>query len=85
MQIDEWIADTASPETAIQYIDPIETYCRGMRVAPERGHKRDDIRPGLRIIGFERRVSVAFTVSETRVTILRLFHGGRNWEALFED
>ena len=85
MQIYEWIANAASPETAIQYIDRIETYCRGMGVASERGHKRDDIRPGLRIIGFERRVSVAFTVSETHVTILRLFHGGRNWEASFED
>lgn len=85
MQIYEWIANAASPETAIQYIDRLETYCRGMGVAAERGHKRDDIRPGLRIVGFERRASVAFTVSETRVTILRLFHGGQNWEGLFEE
>ncbi len=34
---------------------------------------------GLRIVGFERRVTVAFTVSEDRVTILRLFYGGRDW------
>ena len=69
MQIYEWVAKAASPETAIQYIHRIETYCRGMGVASERGHKRDDIRPGLRIIGFERRFFVAFTVSETHVTI----------------
>lgn len=85
MQIYEWIANASSPEIAIRYIDRIETYCRGMRVAPKRGHKRDDIRPGLKIIGFERRVSVAFTVSETRVTILRLFHGGRNWQDRFDE
>jgi toxin ParE1/3/4 len=85
MQIYEWIANAASPEIAIRYIDRIEAYCRGMAIASERGHKRDDVRPGLRIVGFERRVSIAYTVSKTRVTILRLFHGGRNWEAMFED
>ena len=85
MQIYERVAKAASPETAIQYIDRIEVYCRRKRVAPERGHKRDDIRPGLRIIGFERRISVAFTVSENRVPILRLFRSGRDWKALFED
>jgi toxin ParE1/3/4 len=36
------------------------------------------------ILGFERRITVAFTVSAERVTILRLFYGGRNWEVLIE-
>ncbi|WP_316016083.1 type II toxin-antitoxin system RelE/ParE family toxin [Roseobacter sp. HKCCA0434] len=84
VQLYDWIATAASPETAIGYIDRIEAHCRRMGLASERGHRRDDIRPGLRIVGFERRVTIAFTVSETRVTILRLFYGGRNWEALFE-
>jgi toxin ParE1/3/4 len=48
--------------------------------ASERGRRRDDIRPGLRIIGFERRVTVAFAVEEERVVILRIFYGGRDWE-----
>ena len=81
----DWIADAASPETAIRYIDRLEAYCRGMGHAAERGHQRDDIRPGLRIAGFERRVTMAFTVTDTRVTILRVFYGGRNWEALIEE
>lgn len=81
----DWIADAASPETALGYIERIEAYCRGMGLGSERGHKRDDIRPGLRIVGFERRVTIAFTVSETRVTILRMFYGGRNWEAQLEE
>jgi len=33
------------------------------------------------IIGFERRVAIAFTVDAERVTILRIFYGGRSWEA----
>jgi toxin ParE1/3/4 len=44
---------------------------------------RDDIRPGLRIVGFERRVTIAFSVDDGRVTILRVFYGGRDWENAF--
>ena len=44
---------------------------------------RDDVRAGLRIVSFERRVTVAFEVEEDRATILRLFYGGRDWEGAF--
>ena len=74
------IADAAGVDTAIGYVDRLETFCRGMAVAAERGQRREDIRSGLRIVGFERRITIAFTVAETRVTILRLFYAGRNWE-----
>jgi toxin ParE1/3/4 len=80
----DWIAAAAHPETALKYIERIEAYCAGLRVASERGHRRDDIRPGLRIVGFERRVTIAFAVEEARVVILRVFYGGRDWEGLFE-
>jgi toxin ParE1/3/4 len=75
----DWIAEAASPEIALAYVERIEAYIDGFDLASERGSKRDDIRPGLRVIGFERRVTIAFTVAEDRVTIVRLFHGGRNW------
>ena len=80
----DWIERAAGPETAFGYISRIETFCRGMAFGAERGRSRADIRPGLRIVGFERRVTIAFTVTETRVLILRLFYGGRDWERLFE-
>jgi toxin ParE1/3/4 len=80
----DWIAAAAHPDTALSYLERIEGYCRSFDVASERGTRRDDIRPGLRIVGFERRVTIAFTVEETRVVILRVFYGGRNWEDLFE-
>jgi toxin ParE1/3/4 len=85
IQLYDWIADAASPEIAIGYIDRLEAYCRDMGHAAERGHRRDDIRPGLRIAGFQRRVTIAFTVTDTRVTILRLFYGWRDWEALIDE
>lgn len=80
----DWIAVAAHPERALGYIERIETFCQGMRVASERGTRRDDIRPALRIVTFERRVTIAFTVDEVRVVILRLFYGGRNWEDLMK-
>ncbi|MGU3537361.1 type II toxin-antitoxin system RelE/ParE family toxin [Methylobacterium sp. A54F] len=76
----DWIAAAASPEIALGYIERIERYLSGFDLLAERGAKRDDIRPGLRIIGFERRATIAFTVEPERVTILRIMYGGRNWE-----
>jgi len=52
----------------------------------ERGTKRDDIRPGLRIIGFERRVTIAFHIAPGMVTIDRILYGGRDlYRAFGED
>lgn len=76
----EWISAKASAEVAMAYIERIECYCTGFDLASERGRARDDIRPGLRVVGFERRVTIAFMVSDRAVTILRLFYGGQNWE-----
>lgn len=56
----------------------IEAFCRRLDLASERGQRRDDVRPGLRITGFERRVTVAFRVGDSDVTILPLFYGGQD-------
>ncbi len=80
----DWIAKAASPSIAISYIERLENYCRGFDLASKRGHLREDVRPGLRIVGFERRVTIAFTVEEDRVIILRIFYGGRNWTELIQ-
>ncbi|WP_018264956.1 type II toxin-antitoxin system RelE/ParE family toxin [Methylosinus sp. LW4] len=77
LQIYDWIEERAGSDVALAYIGRLETYCR----ASERGRRRDDLRPGLRAVGFERRVTIAFFVEEERVTILRLFYGGKDWEA----
>jgi toxin ParE1/3/4 len=47
-------------------------------LAAERGTRRDDIRPGLRIVGFERRMVIAFHVDERTATIDRILYGGRD-------
>lgn len=81
----DWIANAASPSVALGYVERIERHLGSFDVAAERGIRRDDIRPGLRIVGFERRVTIAFTVEPERVTILRIMYGGRDWEAGLSD
>jgi toxin ParE1/3/4 len=74
----DYIADQSGAARAIGYISRIERYCRGFELASVRGTRRDDIRPGLRIVGFERRLTIAFHVEGQRVIIDRLFYGGRD-------
>ncbi len=52
---------------------------------PQRGSLRNNLRPGLRIISFQRRVMIAFNVSGDLVVINRIFYGGRNIEALLSE
>ena len=69
----DWIAGAAGPVVALAYVERLA-------VGSERGSLRADVRPGLRVIGFERRVNVAFVIEEARVVVLRVFRGGRDWE-----
>jgi toxin ParE1/3/4 len=74
------ISNEAGPEIAGAYIDRIEATCRTLEMFPERGTKRDDIRPGIRTMGFERRATIVFLVKTTEVVIVRIFHGRQDYE-----
>lgn len=74
------IADAASPSVAIGYLNRVKTWLASFSTASERGTRRDDVRPGLRTIGFERRITVAFTVTPDSVVVQRVFYGGQNWD-----
>ena len=76
----DYLKDVTSPSTARRYVNRIVTFLTGLEQFPMRGTVRTELRAGLRIIGFERRVSVAFIVEETEVVILRLLYGGRSLE-----
>ena len=69
----------------MEYIERIEKYCRGFAEFPHRGIIRDDLLPGLRVVGFERRISLAFHVQPNRVTFVRILYGGRDVEALIGE
>ena len=80
------VAEASSATTADRYDSRIRAFCERLDYGSERGTRRDDVRPDLRVVGFERRVTVAFTVEPERVVILRVFYGGANWsDELGED
>ena len=70
---------------AFAYVERCKAFCLKLDQASERGQVRDDLRRGLRITGFKRRVTVAFSVDEDRVEVLRLFYGGQDWEKAFGE
>jgi toxin ParE1/3/4 len=63
----------------------LKTYCLGFADLPERGTRHDIIRPGLRTVGFERRITIAFHLTTGIVTIDRILYGGRDLTAAFSD
>ena len=79
------IAGQSGDARALAYVERIEAFCLGFADFPERGTRRDDLHPDLRTTGFERRVTVAFTVAADTVTILRILYGGRDLAAVFDD
>ena len=77
-----FIAERSNSDRAMAYVNRIEAYCRGFADYPERGTRRDDLFPGLRVVGFERRETIAFHVDADTVKFLRILYGGRELEAL---
>ena len=80
-----YISERSAPERAGEYITRIEGACMALATFPERGAKRDDLAPGIRIIGFERRVTIAFRIEKDTVRIVRIFYGGRDFESYFHN
>jgi len=74
----DFIAERADPVTAFHYVERIQSSCECLATFPQRGTAADDIRPGLRFVGFERRVSIALTVAGDSIRILRVLYGGRD-------
>jgi len=79
----DYIADQSGEARAIAYVEQIEAYCRGFVTFPKRGTRRDDIRDGLRTVGFKRRLTIAFHVEPDRVVFDRILYGGRDVERAF--
>jgi toxin ParE1/3/4 len=79
----DYIAKRSGSARAIGYVSRIEAYCREFRLFAERGTKRDEVRPGLRTVGFERRITIAFHVEPEFVVIDRILYGGRDLKRAF--
>jgi toxin ParE1/3/4 len=74
------------PETAIGYVRRVREWCEQLLTFPQAGRSRDDLRPGVRILAFERRVVIAYMILPSGdIEIGRVFYGGRNYEALIRE
>ena len=78
VSIYRYIAVNSGYELALAYTARIREFCRSLDTFPERGEPWKHIAGGLRVVGFERRVSIAFRVEKDRVTIARVLYGGRD-------
>ena len=79
-QLYRYIAVEASPETAQHFTDGLVDYCESLSRFPLRGQCRKNIRPGLRTTNYKKRTIIAFTVTESLVSILGIYYGGQNFE-----
>jgi toxin ParE1/3/4 len=81
--IHRYISEQAGTRTAIRYVRRIRSWCDHLLMFPEAGRARSDLRPGIRILTFERRVVIAYMILPSGdVEIGRFFYGGRNYEAI---
>lgn len=81
----DYITTHASEARADGYVGRIVDFCSGFTTFPLRGIQRDDLLPGLRVTGFERRVTIAFVVTSDAVLVEGIFYGGQDFEAALRD
>jgi toxin ParE1/3/4 len=74
----------ASESRADGYIGRVVAFCQQLEAFPHRGIKRDDLLAGLRTIGFEQQVTIAFVAGADNVLIEGVFYGGQDFEAAFQ-
>jgi toxin ParE1/3/4 len=79
-----YVAERTDPDRALAYVERIDAYCRSFAEFPVRGTACDEIRLGLRSVGFERRVTIAFHFDDGTVYIDRILYGGRDLGAAFD-
>lgn len=77
-----YIAEHAGRNTARRFVGELRAYCLGFELAPERGRRRDDLVPGLRLVGYRRRATIAFPTTSDEVVILRILARGRDVDGL---
>jgi toxin ParE1/3/4 len=73
-------AKANSRRVADNYIRRIRKFYMGLALAPHRGEQRFAHRPGIRVIGFEHRITILFAVfdDDRRVEIIGFYYGGKS-------
>ena len=77
----DYIAPPGGKQVAAAYVARIHKHCFELSTVPERGTWHGDIWPGLRLMGFERRATLAVEVTPENVRMIRVFKRGQDVEA----
>ena len=86
--IEDYIALVSGhPVTAANFVDGLMAYCESFETFPERGTRRDDLLPGLRMTNYRKSTMVAFRVDTDAqvVAIIGVFHGGQDYEIAMSE
>lgn len=85
-EIRRYIArESGYPQRARDYTNRIVAFCSGLDVFPRRGRVRDDLRLGLKLVGFEGTATIAFVVEVDHVKIIGIFYGGQDIDTFYVD
>ena len=73
----DWNAgESGFPSRAEAYVSALMDQCDALADFPLIGRARDDIRPGLRTVGFRRRAVIAFAVTDEVIEVVGIYYGG---------
>jgi len=75
-QLELYLAARFYPENAERFIDRLVDACESLTLAPYRGTARDDLKPGMRSVGFERKVTIYFKIHGRKVVIVNITYRG---------
>jgi len=74
------------PDRAIEYLRRLRDYCDALAEFPKRGRERSDLRPGVWVAGFEKRVAIVYVIArQGGIEVGRVFYGGRDYETLVRE
>ena len=79
----DYIGET-SPDSALDFVTRLQLMCDRLAEMPELGRKRDDLLPGIRGFPVERYI-IFYRILEGGVEIIRVVHGARDIESIFDD
>lgn len=80
----DYLRAEAGARIAHGYVERLMEACMSLARFPRQGAPHDDISPGIRILGFEKRVAIAYRVT-AEVEIVRILYGGRDLRRALSD
>jgi toxin ParE1/3/4 len=84
-KLQAYLARRFYSDSAERFINRLLGECMSLGVSPHRGRQRDEVRPGIRVIGFGRRTAIYFRFADGKVTILGIQYGGREGNSEKKD